>query len=120
MYEIRQRPVRLHVGHAHDRLPLRSASEVREARRAGNRARSGFVDELRCECARPGCRATFPAVAEGYRGVRERFIVVPEHGGGDDTVVAAADRFFVVELLDEQPRQLVRRRAVHSPGSEAA
>ena len=51
--------------------------------------------------------------------MREHFIVVPEHGGGDDTVVAAADRFFVVEFLDAQPRQLVRRRA-QSPGSEAA
>ena len=76
------------------------------ARRAGNVERRGFVTRLRCECALPSCRETFPAVAESYRGTAERFIVVPAHLGAivtpanldDTTVVRAADRFLVVEL----------------------
>ena len=76
------------------------------ARRAGNVERRDFVTRLRCECALPSCRETFPAVAESYRGTAERFIVVPAHLGAivtpanldDATVVRAADRFFVVEL----------------------
>ncbi len=75
---------------------LRAASALREARRARNRGRSGLGDDLRCECARPECRATVPPVAEDFRGMPERFIVVPDHGAGEK-VVAAADRFFVVE-----------------------
>jgi hypothetical protein len=83
-----------------------AASAVREARRAGNRVRSGFVAQLRCECARPSCRETFPAAAEAHRGMAERFIVVPAHLDGivmpadigGVTVVRAADRFFVLEL----------------------
>lgn len=79
---------------------------VREVRRAGNLEGSGVVDRLRCECALPSCRKTFPAVAESYRGTAERFIVVPAHLGAiltradtnDGTVVRAADLFFVVEL----------------------
>ncbi len=76
------------------------------ARRAGNLERRGFVTRLRCECALPSCRETFPAGAESYRGTAERFIVIPAHLGAivtpanldDATVVRAADRFFVVEL----------------------
>lgn len=76
------------------------------ARRAGNVERRGFVTRLRCECALPSCRETFPAGAESYRGTAERFIVVPAHLGAivtpanldDTTVVRAADRFLVVEL----------------------
>jgi hypothetical protein len=113
MYEIRQRPVRLRAGFAYDRLPSRSASEIRESRRAGNRAREGFVDHLRCECARPGCRGGFPAVAEQYRGAGERFIVMPDHRTDGETVVAAADRFFVVEIVDD-PLPVRRRRRLRS------
>ena len=76
------------------------------ARRAGNVERRGFVSRLRCECALPSCRETFPDGAESYRGTAERFIVVPAHLGAIVTranrhhaaVVRAADRFFVVEL----------------------
>lgn len=79
---------------------------VREARREGNLERSGVVDRLRCECALPSCRKTFPGIAESYRGTAERFIVVPAHLEAivtsadidDGTVVRAADLFFVVEL----------------------
>jgi hypothetical protein len=64
-----------------------------------------FVTRLRCECGLPGCRETFPAVAESFRGTAERFIVAPAHLGalvnpanlGDATVVRVSDRFFVVE-----------------------
>ncbi|MGZ4335399.1 MAG: hypothetical protein ACXVRJ_14160 [Gaiellaceae bacterium] len=75
---------------------VRAAAALQEARRARNHGRSGLGDDLRCECARPECRATVPAVAEDSRGAAERFIVVPDHGAGEK-VVAAADRFFVVE-----------------------
>ena len=73
------------------------------ARRAGNVERRDFVTRLRCECALPSCRETFPAVAESYRGTAERFIVVTPQlkfaeNLDDATVVRAADRFFVVEL----------------------
>ena len=54
------------------------------------------VAELRCECGRPDCRATFPAEAGAHRRRFDWFIVVPDHLAGE-TVVAAADRFFVVE-----------------------
>ena len=106
----------------------RAACAMREARRAGNRERSGFVTRLRCECARPSCRDTFPAVAEAHRGMPERFIVVPAHLGGivmpadidPVTVVRAADRFFVVELNERRRRSqpldpsLYRQRSVQS------
>ncbi len=72
------------------------AFALRNTRREANREGKAFVDELRCECARPGCRATFPATAEAHRRRPERFIVVPAHLAGE-AVVAAADRFFVVE-----------------------
>jgi hypothetical protein len=88
-------------------LPLLARGpSLAPARRAGNVERSGFVTRLRCECALPSCRETFPAGAESYRGTAERFIVVPAHLGAivtpanldGTTVVRAADRFFVVEL----------------------
>jgi hypothetical protein len=72
------------------------ASPIRETLRAENRDRATSVDERRCECGRPNCRDTFPSIAEAYRGMAERFIVVPDHVGAG-TVIAAADRFFVVE-----------------------
>ena len=81
--------------------PACGTARVRETRRAGNLGRSGRVAQLRCECALPSCRATFPAVGQSYRGTAERFIVVPAHLGTDlyeGTVVRASDRFFVVEL----------------------
>ena len=74
----------------------RGAFALRDARREANREGTAFLDELRCECARPGCRATLPAVAETHRRRPGRFIVVPGHLAGE-TVVAASDRFFVVE-----------------------
>jgi len=69
---------------------------VSDSRRAGNRERVGLVSELRCECGRPNCRDTVPAVAETQRGAAERFVVTPAHFE-DGVVVRAADRFFVVE-----------------------
>ncbi|HKB94454.1 MAG TPA: hypothetical protein VKC62_09505 [Gaiellaceae bacterium] len=69
---------------------------LRDARREANLEGGAFLAELRCECARPECRATFPVAAEPYRRRPSRFIVVPDHLA-DETVVAAADRFFVVE-----------------------
>jgi hypothetical protein len=85
---------------------LARSQSLAPARRAGNLERRGFVTRLRCECALPSCRETFPAGAESNRGTAERFIVVPAHLGAivtlanlyDATVVRAADRFFVVEL----------------------
>lgn len=67
-----------------------------EARRAGNHDRIGLVSDLRCECARPGCRETVPAVAESHRRGPDHFVVAPAHFD-DGVVVRAADRFFVVE-----------------------
>jgi hypothetical protein len=72
------------------------ALALRDARREANREGGAFLDQLRCECARPDCRNTFPAAAEAHRRRRDRFIVVPDHLAGE-VVVAAADRFFVVE-----------------------
>ena len=66
------------------------------AHRAGHVERRGSVTRLRCECAAPSCRETFPAVAESSRGTAGRYIVVPAHLG-DAVVVRASDRFFVVE-----------------------
>jgi len=74
----------------------RGAFALRNTRREANREGRAFLDELRCECARPDCRATFPAAAETHRRRSDRFIVVPDHLAGE-AVVAAADRFFVVE-----------------------
>ncbi len=72
------------------------ASALRDARRTRNHKSGGFLAQLRCECARPECRATVPAVAQAHRKRPERFIVVPDHTAGD-TVIAVDDRFFVVE-----------------------
>jgi len=74
----------------------RSTFAVRNARRAGNLGDGAFLDDLRCECARPDCEASFPAGAETHRRHPERFIITPDHLAGE-TVIAAADRFFVVE-----------------------
>jgi hypothetical protein len=82
---------------------LRTASSLRDARRARNRTRGHFNGELRCECAWPACQATVPVVAETYRRTPQRFIVVPDHSAGE-TVVAAADRFFVVEPQGQPSR----------------
>lgn len=94
--------------HARSEVILRAASALRQARRARNHGRSWPSDDLRCECARPECRATVPADAEASRGMPGRFIVVPDHGAGE-TVVSAADRFFVVEPA--RPRRMPAWRA---------
>ena len=80
------------------RESLRSgpARTMSESRRARNRELIGLVSELRCECGRPNCKATVPAVAETQRGIAERLVVTPAHFEGG-VVVRAADRFFVVE-----------------------
>lgn len=72
-----------------------SAFARRDARRVANRE-AITAAELRCECGRPDCRATFPAAAGAHRRRVDQFIVVPDHFAGE-TVVAAADTFFVVE-----------------------
>jgi hypothetical protein len=72
------------------------ALAVSESRRADNRERSDLVSELRCECARPNCTDTVPAVAEIHRGTADTFVMKPAHFEGG-VVVRAADRFFVVE-----------------------
>jgi hypothetical protein len=66
-----------------------------ELRRARNRQNIGLIAELRCECAVPSCRETFPAVADGHRRA-DCSIVAPAHLNGD-TAVRVADRFFVIE-----------------------
>lgn len=65
------------------------------ARRAWNRER-GVGSSLRCECARPSCRAWLPALAETHRRAAGQFVVAPAHFH-EGVVVRAADRFFVVE-----------------------
>jgi hypothetical protein len=74
----------------------RSAFALRDARRTGNREGGASREQLRCECARPDCQASFPALAEAHRRDPGRFIIAPDHFAGE-SVVAAADRFFVVE-----------------------
>jgi len=74
----------------------RSAFALRDARRTSNRDDGAFREQLRCECARPDCLATFPALAEAHRRDPGRFIIAPGHFAGE-TVIAAADRFFVVD-----------------------
>jgi hypothetical protein len=66
-----------------------------ERRRTENQQNLGLVTELRCECAIPGCRETFPAVADNHRGTPDRFIVAPAHVNGG-TPIKVADRFFVI------------------------
>jgi hypothetical protein len=68
---------------------------LRESRRTRNSVRrDAFVDELQCECGRPACDATLPAVADAHRRADE-FIVVPLHVDGDRALVID-DRFAVV------------------------
>jgi hypothetical protein len=74
----------------------RSAFALRDARRAGNREDGALRGQLRCECARPECHATFPALAEVHRRDPKRYIIAPDHLAGE-TVIAAADQFFVVD-----------------------
>jgi hypothetical protein len=81
---------------ASERTAPRLPRGVNEARRAWNAEHIGAGCELRCECARPQCRRTVPAVAQTHRGRPERFIILPSHLNGD-VVVRAADRYFVVE-----------------------
>lgn len=79
------------------RQQIRSSSlPLGEARRAWNLDRIGLVTDLRCECTRPTCRATVPAVADTHRTKAAQFIVTSTHFDGG-LVVRAADRFFVVE-----------------------
>ena len=77
--------------------PTTALSALSELRRAKNRKNHGLVAELRCECATPTCRETFPATAVRHRGTPDRFIVAPGHLNGD-RAVKVADRFFVIEL----------------------
>jgi hypothetical protein len=79
-----------------ERLRSDPALTVSESRRVANRERIGLGSDLRCECARPNCRDTVPAVAETQRGIPQRFVVTPAHFDGG-LVMRAADRFFVVE-----------------------
>jgi len=78
------------------RMAPRSAFALRDARRTEHRQDCPLREQLRCECARPDCHATFPALAEVHRRDPERFIIAPDHFAGE-TVVAAADPFLVVE-----------------------
>ena len=82
--------------------PLALVPALSERRRAENRQSLGLVTELRCECALPGCRETFPAAADHHRGTADRFIVAPAHVNGG-TPVKVADRFFVISRR-ERPR----------------
>jgi hypothetical protein len=74
-----------------------------EERRGWNRNRSGSGCEVRCECARPDCTETLPAVAETNRRRANQFLVAPAHFDG--VVVSAADRFFVVERRGDDVRR---------------
>ena len=91
-----ERPRDLQNLRSRDELIRHAATTLRNARRSRNRERAGLPDELRCECAQPSCRATFPSAAQVHRRRPERYIVVPDHLAGE-TVLGAADRFFVVE-----------------------
>ena len=85
-YRVRARP----------RLVVDAGPTLRDARRDRNRKTAEYLRELRCECAQPDCRATFPAAAARHRKRLDCFIVTPDHLA-DETVLAAADRYFVVE-----------------------
>jgi hypothetical protein len=80
-----------------------------EARRAGNRDRIGLVSKLRCECGRPYCAETLPAVAETHRRVANQLVVVPAHFDGG-VVARAADRFFVIESRGHAIRRSRREK----------
>jgi hypothetical protein len=75
--------------------PLALVPALSERRRAENRQTIGLRAELRCECAIPSCRETFPAAADNHRGTADRFIVAPAHLNGG-TPIKVADRFFVI------------------------
>lgn len=83
-------------GRPHRVTPFATARPS-DVRRALDREQIDLVGEFRCECGRPTCRDTVPAVAETYRGSADRFVVTPAHFGGG-VVLRAADRFFVVDL----------------------
>jgi len=80
---------------ARDRPPLPVVPALRERRRAENRQKLGLASELRCECAIPSCRETFPAAAVIHRGTGDCFIVAPTHLNGD-IPLKVADHFFVI------------------------
>jgi len=94
MQQVEQRTVRL--GARPKRQP---SAQLRQARRAANRRQAR--GDLRCECGQPGCRAAVPARAATHRRLRDGFLVCPGHEG-QDVVLAAADRFFIVELTQNQ------------------
>jgi hypothetical protein len=89
-------PTRVGTNRADHRAETTEWGAHNLAQKAGNRERVGLVAELRCECGRPNCTETVPAVAEAHRGMGGRLVVVPAHFN-DGMVVRAADRFFVVE-----------------------
>jgi hypothetical protein len=90
------RPARVAERAFHRATRSAAVPALSELRRARNGQNIGLIAELRCECAAPSCRETFPAAAEGHRGAPERFIVTPAHLNGD-AAVKVADRFFVIE-----------------------
>jgi hypothetical protein len=79
-----------------------------EARGAGNRARSGLVSELRCECARPNCTEMLPGVAGTHRRTGQ-LVVAPAHFDGC-VVARVADRFFVIESRGDAIRPSPREK----------
>ena len=82
---------------------------LRESRRTGNSVRrDAFADELRCECGRPTCEATLPAVANVHRRAGE-FIVLPLHVDGDRALVID-DRFAVVGVTRNYELRTTRGR----------
>ena len=97
MQQVEQRTARF--GARPKRQPSRGTAGLRQARRAANRKQAR--GDLRCECSQSGCRAAIPAQALEHRGARGGFVVFPGHQG-QDVVVAAADRFFIIELPQNQ------------------
>jgi hypothetical protein len=89
-------PVDINRRAARGGAPLALVPALSERRRAENQKTIGLLRaELRCECAIPNCRETFPAAADNHRGTADRFIVAPAHVNGG-TPVKVADRFFVI------------------------
>ena len=93
MQQVDYRPVRFGARAA--RVVSRTQPGLREGRRTANRKQD--IGDFRCECGQIACRAGVPADAEKYRGVRDAFLVVPDHAG-QYRVLAAADHFFLVEV----------------------
>jgi hypothetical protein len=87
----------------HDRAS-EHGSAITGSRGAETWPRGDFVADLRCECGRPNCRETFPAVAEPHRGKPGHVIVAPNHYLGLGAVLRAADQFFVVEVNERSAR----------------